>query len=458
MRVRGERGFTLIEVMMAGFILVTGVMGAVTLVNGANRTTSATKAREGGTNLARQLLESARSIPYAQLVPTGIAGQLQTQPGLSDTGAGAGWTIQRRGINFTIAAGVCSLDDPSDGTGPHDSGQFCADSAPAGTTDMNPDDYKRVTIDVSWSDQSGQKTVRQTTLIDNPGTAAGPAVSTPVMTSPAASPIVTNVSPATFTLNTTSAAATVDWSVDGTVIGQASGSGTSWSFSWALSNLTDGTYTVTAQAYDSDGQAGTSRSLSITLNRYAPVAPTGLNAGRNGSVVELEWLPNHERDIIGYHVYRVVPGGIDVKVCDTTQSNCQDLSPPNAASLSYYVKAVDLDQNRNPREGAASPQAAVTQTNNQPFPPTNLLGANNGTSTTLTWKVPNPQDPDPGDHIAFYRIYRDGVTYADRYDRTGLGTDTTYTDTRTGGMVHTYAITAVDTQLDESPLVGPISR
>ena len=51
---------------------------------------------------------------------------------------------------------------------------------------------------------------------------------------------------------------------------------------------------------------------------------------------------------------------------------------------------------------------------------------------------------------AFDLIYRDGVSYADRYDRTATGKDTTWTDTRTNGQQHTYSVTAVDTQLGES--------
>ncbi len=454
---RNERGFTLIEVMVAGFVLVVGVAGAVTLVNGANRTTSMTKAREAATNVARQLLESSRSIPYSQLLPTSITAQLQAQPGLSDAGAGAGWTIQRRAINYSVVASVCVMDDPADGTGVHPGALYCADSAPAGAGDTNPDDYKRVTVDVSWRDASGAKSVRQTGIVDNPGNAAGPAVTSFAIAKPNVSPITSNIATVSFDVGTDSPAATVAWSVDGSSAGQASGGGTSWSFPWAIGGLSEGTYTITAQAYDTGDQPGASRSLTVTLNRNAPLAPKGLAAGRNGAVVDLEWLPNAERDIIGYHVKRVVPGGTDVVVCDTASSDCIDPNPPSGVAVSYYVQAVDLDQNGSKREGAASATVTASQTNRPPSPPTNLLASNNGSSTTLIWTA-SPGDPDTGDHIAFYRIYRDGVAYANRYDRTGLGTDTSYVDTRTGGMPHSYSITAVDTQLAESPLLGPVTR
>ena len=60
-------------------------------------------------------------------------------------------------------------------------------------------------------------------------------------------------------------------------------------------SLVDGTYLISAQAYDSFGVSGAPRSLSITLNRYAPGMPTGFEAGRNGSVVDLQWTAQPQR-------------------------------------------------------------------------------------------------------------------------------------------------------------------
>ena len=58
----GERGFTLVEVMVAIMILLVGVLGVVSMVDGANAVTSKTKAREGGTNSpARSSRSRARS-------------------------------------------------------------------------------------------------------------------------------------------------------------------------------------------------------------------------------------------------------------------------------------------------------------------------------------------------------------------------------------------------------------
>jgi prepilin-type N-terminal cleavage/methylation domain-containing protein len=50
-RVRDERGFTLIEVMVTMLILVVGISGAIALIDGANARTLATKDREAGNSL-----------------------------------------------------------------------------------------------------------------------------------------------------------------------------------------------------------------------------------------------------------------------------------------------------------------------------------------------------------------------------------------------------------------------
>ena len=56
--------------------------GAFTLLNGANRTTTINNARMGGTNLARELLEDARSVDYDTLTPTDIIDVLQAKGGV----------------------------------------------------------------------------------------------------------------------------------------------------------------------------------------------------------------------------------------------------------------------------------------------------------------------------------------------------------------------------------------
>ena len=46
-----------------------------------------------------------------------------------------------------------------------------------------------------------------------------------------------------------------------------------------------------------------------------------------------------------------------------------------------------------------------------------------------------------GTSVAFYRIYRDGTAFADRYDRTGSGTELSIVDERTDATQHRYWVT-----------------
>src|SRR5919107_2783471 len=86
-----ERGYTLVELLVAAFVLVIGMAGAFTLLNGANRATTTNNARMGATNLARELLEDARSVDYDALKPSTIDAVLQAKSGTS----GSPWKVTR---------------------------------------------------------------------------------------------------------------------------------------------------------------------------------------------------------------------------------------------------------------------------------------------------------------------------------------------------------------------------
>src|SRR5258705_5634116 len=133
-RVACQRGFTLVEVMMACFILATGVLGAVGLIDNANKVTVKSKARESAVSLDRPLIEGVRDIPYAQLTRSGLAADLQSQPGLSSEPGSSMYTIRRRGFAYSVDVATCEIDDPRDGIGPQSGGAFCgANYNPGGT-------------------------------------------------------------------------------------------------------------------------------------------------------------------------------------------------------------------------------------------------------------------------------------------------------------------------------------
>jgi Tfp pilus assembly protein PilV len=475
-RFRAQDGLSLIEVLVACFVLLIGIMSTLVLMDAANGTTVKTRAREGGINLARELVEGARAVPYANVTPGSIVSQLQSQPGLADAGVGAGWTIRRRNITYTVTATVCTMDDARDGGGTHAAGGFCADSvaqntpdATTGSTDKAPEDYKRVRVQATWKQGNSTREAHQTTIINNPGSAGGPAVRTLTLGGSSSPPPVTSGTSLNFVLTTSSTPTTLHWLLDGA--DQApitSGSGMSWNFDWNLGSAgtggnpdpagsaVDGTYIVSAEAFDMYNVAGPSKSVTVTLNRSAPDKVEGLAGGRNGSVVDLEWLEVAERDIIGYQVFRKA-GGTEVPIpsCPlSTSTSCTDTSPPPASSgsIDYVVYAYDLDPAGIQRKGPVpSDTLTVTATNNPPFTPLLFAASRNAdNTTTLTWTKPVPSDPD-GDAIDFYRIYRDGTGVADRYARWDNNSLTvTFVDAATDGLVHCYYVTSVDRYYAES--------
>lgn len=472
---------TIIEVLVAMTVLLVGVMSAVALIDRANATTVKTRAREGAVNVARELIEAARSVPYANLAPTTVVSEIQTLPGLADDGAPAGWTIRRRGFTYTVTASVCAFDDGRDGGGNHDAGSFCTDSVGATTpADTTPEDYKRVRVSVTWQQGSVTREVHQTELVNNPGSAGGPAVRTLTLNGSAAPPAVTNAATQTLTfqLTTSSTPNTLHWLLDGTSQSPiTTGSGKSWSFTWPLGvadapgSVLDGTYLVSAEAFDVYNVAGPSKSITVSLNRTLPDKVTGFAGGRTGDpaqpddqVVDFEWLPSEERDVIGYAVFRL-DGATRTEVCPlAAKTYCMDEDPPNDSPLSYVVVGYDADPvTGDPRPGPDSDVLTVIKGNSPPETPLTLTASLQADGDTkLTWVRPGVWgDPDaPGDSIDFYRVYRDGITYADRYarwDDDSLAV-VEFVDSNTGGTPHTYWVTAVDRNFGESVPAGPVTQ
>ena len=469
---RDERGFTLVEVMVALFILLVGVAGSVTLIDGANGTTLATKAREAGTGLTREVVEDARSIPYSSLSPASIQPSLQAQPGLADSNTGdSSWTVERRGIVYTVQVSVCAIDDGADGYGDHaDTSRYCPSGAASASADASADDYKRVLTTVSWTVRARTRSTRQTTLIPNPSAANGPKI-TAYSRNPNADPLTDDAQQAiSFTVTTDATAAGINWTVDGASAGSYAPTAQTSTFDWTIRDdvagdyVVDGTYVVGATALDGQGAVGTTRSLTIRLNRRVPAAPTGLVGGWNAtrSSVDLDWRENDESDIVGYRVYRRVGSGTPAEVCATgaTLTTCSDSSPPADLTVDYWVVALDADPSTGAgREGGASAVKTVTRTTDRPNAPTTLIAAAvPSVGTDLVWTPPLPRVPSyAGDAILFYRIYRDGTALSARYGRTGAGTDLSFTDTKVSSTARQYWVTAVDSNYSESAAVGPVS-
>jgi Tfp pilus assembly protein PilE len=474
---RGERGFTLIEVMVAAVVLMVGVLSTLALIDRANATTALDASREQANSLERDLVEGARSITYPDLASSTLNAKLQAIPGLANVGTGTRYKIARRGVTYTVTDSVCIMDDANDGGGSRPNGlNFCAQSVAANTNspvtgkpDKNPEDYKLVALTVSWKRNGVTRRVTQTAAVNNPGSATGPSV-TSLVPSGWAAPFEITTDPAavTISIGTSSRATTVSWSIDGTTQAAtptaSDGTGLAWTVPWSIhpsgsTALDDGPYLIEALAYNQYGVSGPGLSQTITLNRFPPRTPTHVAGGRNASGgVDIEWDANTERDIIGYQVSRADGTVVCALAAQGLTTTCTDPSPPSGSDIKYNVYAYDKAPTTGTPRASTAATLDVFNTDTPPYPPLSLAASNSGGVTTLTWTRPSPSDPDAGDSISFYRIYRDGTDVSSRYDRWyASGSSVSWQDTHTGGAQHTYWISAVDTRYGESTLVGPVT-
>lgn len=133
----GEAGFTIVEVMVAVVMLVVGVLAMLVMIEGSLASTSRTTAREQATNLARDLVERARQLPYSTTTtgaaPGALAAALPENPAVT----GSSFVVERRNVSYTVVVSACSIDDPSDGAGVGDA-TFCdAPSESTGPGDLS---------------------------------------------------------------------------------------------------------------------------------------------------------------------------------------------------------------------------------------------------------------------------------------------------------------------------------
>jgi Tfp pilus assembly protein PilV len=477
-RLGAQDGFMLFEVLVAAVILAVGLVGLLGLIDTTVKATANTRAREGATNLAREIVEDARTIPYAQLSPTAVEKELKAMNGLGDSSEAAGWQVQRRGTTYTVTVHECSIDDPKDGLGKHlnafNENPFCADSTATGTNDAQPEDLKRVTVNVTWPAIGRTPSVQQVLTLTAAGEAPGLSatnlrLSSPTVPNPA-EPVVSEEpvgNTLTFTVSAPSGTKAMRWSLEGTTQSPdpVVQSGTTWTFSWPIPQaaVSDGTYTVEAQAIDATGVSGPPVSIPVTLIRAVPDAPSAIRggydtvyvAGSSRQVAELQWKANTERNVIGYRVY--APG--ERLVCPESLTalslslSCTDFEPPapSAKNRTYSVVAVYRNAGGALTQGPAGTFTLASGPPPAPNPPTNLtLTKNEDGSVTLKWVAPTE-----GPAVSFYRIYRGSMNYPSRYETTGSGTATSFTDTE-AVEPHSYWITAVNSNLSESTFLGPV--
>ena len=155
-RIADERGFTIVEVMVAMVVLLIGVLGTIVLVEGSISSTSRTTAREQGTNLARDLVERSRQAAYTSITVDGVGPVLAaTLPASEVSGAGGStFTVARRGVDYTVTVSACAVDDPTDGAGTGTAAHCVVGSGGGGGGSLTPPaisvgDVRVLGVDVS---------------------------------------------------------------------------------------------------------------------------------------------------------------------------------------------------------------------------------------------------------------------------------------------------------------------
>jgi Tfp pilus assembly protein PilV len=490
----------MLEVLAATVVLAVGLGAVFQMLVAAAHVTSTDRIRQAETSVARELTEDTQSLTYTQLTPSAIASALQSVV-TGSTASGATLTVSRSVYTFTATFTSCSMDDPADGAGNHSQapssgGSWCTDVSASGSADATPDDYKRVSVSVAPTSGRTTPTVQQTALIYKRPT-HGPAVSCLSVnaTCPGTNQTYTSGTQLTFNVTTTTPAASIEWLVNGSrpassqlstgELDPYTPTTTSSTFAWVFPNA-DGTYTISAVAFDINGNSGSKSTLQMTLNLHQAVPPATVQAGYNPQIggVDVEWVPSIDQDVRYYNVYHQVGNGSAVKVCSAINGlGCYDLSAPSplpepttcqnppqsfTTTDNYWVVAVDTNSaNGQPRESTSqSTHIDANRCDHPPSAPTNLSGSLSGGQMTLSWTAPS--DPDSGDSIQFWRIYRwtgTGPTYpGSRYDFIGevdsAGNQvTSYTDSSAdpGGVAQNYCVTAVDSHMNESPCSAGVS-
>jgi hypothetical protein len=183
----------------------------------------------------------------------------------------------------------------------------------------------------------------------------------------------------------------------------------------------------------------------IVLNRRAPYAPQNFKAVMVNDVVEAEWTQGAERDVQSFRLFRRAPDGQDAQVADTgdrTTEARDGTALPTTGTYSYFARAVDKDAMGNARAGDASALVAVRLDNRSPGAPTHVVAKRVSGRVDLSWSAPTGTgDPDAGDSVSGYVVYRDGRRLADAYATT---TTTSFSDTAVSDGAHTYWVVAVD--------------
>lgn len=145
--VRTPRGITLIDILVGIAVIAivfTGIFGAFQL---AVKVVTASKGEAGANALVNSQMEYIRSLSYADV---------GTQGGSPAGVLAASSTQKPDQTEYVVQTSVRFVDDSADGIGLSDQ-------------NSNPNDYKMVTVTVSWQEPGGARSVSAVSYVTPPG-------------------------------------------------------------------------------------------------------------------------------------------------------------------------------------------------------------------------------------------------------------------------------------------------
>ncbi len=160
----------------------------------------------------------------------------------------------------------------------------------------------------------------------------------------------------------------------------------------------DQLYMASFQYTATDG-IGTSNVATVTLNVIAgPTAPQDVSSYSGNTYVDLNWLPNVEEGLVGYHVYASsTSGGPYTKVTSAPYTGTTYRHYPSWQAPTYYVITAALDIGG---EGEMSAEVTGQPTHASRYAPVNLRGTASNGRVYLKWDA-------PWEFNGAYRIIRD---------------------------------------------------
>jgi hypothetical protein len=159
------------------------------------------------------------------------------------------------------------------------------------------------------------------------------------------------------------------------------------------------------------------------------------------------------------------PATTDPVICSVSSSatnptSCVVPGQSGATGKYYVVARAPACCGNSGTDESARPTAANTVTvgpNVQPNPPLNLALSYSNGMEQLSWNDPvSPAAGEAGDTVRYFRIYKDGLGLANRYDKVDP-TQHSYVDQGADGLPHTYYVVTVDSHLKESTPAGGVT-